>query len=956
MASSTDDTLHPTDRWARAICETDALQDRAGRNLEDAARARLFGTNMNQDHEGRSIENLAFAGLFGELPPASPPEPTRIGKYLLGASLGRGGMGEVFVATDTQLSRKAAVKLLRPRDPHDLLEHSRLLREAQALAALSDENVVGIHDCGVHDDQVFLAMEYVEGCTLRAWQDAAPRKWREVLTCYLAAGRGLAAIHAAGLVHRDFKPQNVLVTPTGRVKIVDFGLAIAPGERTHSSNPDDAVPARDLPRSLLAIQLTNTSAVLGTPLYISPEQLAAKPLDARSDQFSFCVALYEALYGSHPYAEPAPLLHDSQAITDSHPSRGAVGTSPSGPPSMMSLVTGLIEGPLRRPAKIVISGRVYRALERGLARDPNDRYPSMAALLAALSRDPLRKYGPWLAVASLGALASAATLIPAMVSACKNIEVEFKDAWSPARAAEIERAFHATDSPHATVAAQHVKTTLDAYRQQWLEARADNCKATSDRAAQDREVHHRRDTCLDHARDTLASTVEQLTRADAATVESVTDALALLPALEQCEAKFQRQQTCLDAADDPTLRKNLDHARALEIAGKFTEAATAATAVLDAAGAHPRLAAEAQLLRGRVFSEQSRATEAASAFEAAYELSDRAGCDILAFEAATRSTKLIALNYDLPAERGTVWSRVAHSRLNKLPESPRLEADYHSDLGLLYQHREDLTGSRKSRLAQAEQEHNKALTLRKQLAGDSKTLDLALSYLNLSYLELFFGDLDQGARLESALSFAQRSLEHFTAVYGAEHPLLWKSHHNIANALLALDRLPEARAELEQAITLAEAGLGPGHGAIGILKYTLAVSYFSQDLDRAFTLATTAQEIYAREIDDSDPRRIFPLVLLGHIHADRNQPDKALPYRQEVLRRQIHASPQDRGEAHFHLAATLQKLERTDQALGHLQLAEAVLDELPLAPAELVELIRNLKAEILQPPKPTPAP
>jgi len=243
---------------------------------------------QHQDPEGRNLEDQAFAGLFGGPPPrqTSRSQEMRIGKYLLGASLGRGGMGEVFLATDTQLGRKAAVKQLRPRNPSDLVEHSRLLREAQALATLSDENVVGIFDCGVHGEQVYLAMEYVEGVTLRAWQDAEPRGWREVLRHYLAAGRGLAAIHAAGLVHRDFKPQNVLVGATGRVKIVDFGLAVAPGERTPRSAAGTALASAEA-RSLLADQLTATSAVLGTPLYISPEQLAAQPLDARSDQFSF---------------------------------------------------------------------------------------------------------------------------------------------------------------------------------------------------------------------------------------------------------------------------------------------------------------------------------------------------------------------------------------------------------------------------------------------------------------------------------------------------------------------------------------------------------------------------------------------------------------------------------------------------------------------------------------------
>ncbi|HEY0133755.1 MAG TPA: serine/threonine-protein kinase, partial [Nannocystis sp.] len=749
MSASNEETLHPIDRWARAVCETAAPQDRAGRSLEDAARLQLFGPAMNaitqQDPEGRHLEDQAFAGLFGGPAPA-PPAPQRIGKYVLGGPLGSGGMGDVFLALHTELHRKVAIKLLRVHKQRDPVERSRLLREAQALAQLDHNNVVQVYDSGLHEDRVYLVMKYVEGCTLRAWQDAAHRSWREVVQHYVAAGRGLAAIHAAGLVHRDFKPQNVLVSaldkdrPTDRasvaerVKITDFGLAVTPGERTAGTTVADA---QGQTPGLLAMQLTASASVLGTPLYVSPEQLGAQPLDARSDQFSFCVALYEALYGEHPYAEP-DTASDSRAPTDNQ-TRAAVGTRPSATPSMASLVTGLVQGPLRRPKKIVIPGRIYRAIERGLSREPAGRYPTMAELLAALERDPVRKYGTLVGMAGLGALVVGAAVAPQLLSKCNDIAADFKDAWTPRRAADVERAFLATDSPHAALAAARVKQTLDAYSEQWLQLRAENCDTGRDRGTQTLEVTGRRDTCLDHARDTLAATVEQLTHADATTVETVQDALALLPALEQCDAKFQRQQTCLDEADDPQLRHRLDEARALEIAGKYVDAGEVATTVLADAGAHPRLMAESQLLRGRVLAEQDRSIEADAAFAAAYGLSEGAGCDTLAFEAATRRTKLIALNHDLPAETGLAWSEVARSKLGALPPSPRLEADLHSDLGLLLQQREDLGGSREEHLARAREEHGRALELRKQLAGDRETPELAFSYLNLGALEVSQG-------------------------------------------------------------------------------------------------------------------------------------------------------------------------------------------------------------------------
>ena len=902
MSASIDDTLQSTGHGALAVRET----------------------------------STAFAALFGEPPPSPSP---RIGKYVLGDSLGSGGMGEVFLATDTQLGRKVAIKLLRLRKQDDPLERTRLLREAQALAALNDANVVGVYECGLHGDQVFIAMELVEGLTLRSWQDDAPRGWREVLRHYIAAGQGLTAIHAAGLVHRDFKPQNVLVGATGRVKITDFGLAVTPGQR---AVPAEAGAVRARLLSLLATQLTASATVLGTPLYISPEQLAARPIDARSDQFSFCVALYEALYGSHPYAEPDPATQGHAATVG----LGAVGRGPSGTPSMMSLVAGLIEGPLRRPQKLGIPRRVYAAIERGLARDPADRWPSMPALLATLTRDPLRKYGPWVAVAGVSAMVGAAVLIPEVVSQCKDIEADFRNAWTPASAAAIEQAFHATGSPHAGRAAKLVNQTVDDYRRQWLAARIDNCDATHDRAAQDAEVHRRRDTCLDHARDTLAAMVLQLGHADAAAVETVSDALALLPALEECSPAFQRQQTCLDGIDEPALRDRLDHARGLEVAGKFADAGAAADGILaDDPALPPRLAAEAQLLRGRVLAEQRRGAEASAAFTAAFDLSEGAGCDSLGFAAATGHTKLVALHHDLPADTGLVWSAVAQSKLGKLPASPRLAAEQHSDLGLLLQHREDLAGSRAEHLGRARSEHDAALALREQIAGDRPTPELAISYLNLGALEATHD------RHELGLDRLHRALDLYIAVYGPDHPTLWKPYRNLGNALLRLDRTTEARPALERGIAVVEAGLGTGHAALGPLQYALATSYVDENPAHALALATVALATYVREIPDADPQRVGPLVLLGQIHTDRHEPGLALPHREEVLRRLGRASPEDRASAHLDLALTLHELARPQEALAHLQLAEAILGELDTGSStDLTADIRALRTEVLRSP------
>lgn len=273
-----------------------------------------------------------------------------IGRFLLLRKLGEGGMGEVFSGYDEQLDRKVAIKLLHAAYAPEETQ-KRMLREAQALARLSHPNVVAVHEVGRIDGDVFVVMEHIDGQTLREWQDEAPRSVDEILRAYLLAGRGLAAVHAAGMVHRDFKPHNAMIDRQGRVRLLDFGLAHARGML-----PSMEATAANTPNNLTS-QLTEDGAIAGTPAYMSPEQFAGTPLDARSDQFSFCIALHEALYGKLP------------ARKDS-----------SGATSCPGLAASLARPPLHND----ISLRMVDALERGWSRDPARRFPSMNELLEAL--------------------------------------------------------------------------------------------------------------------------------------------------------------------------------------------------------------------------------------------------------------------------------------------------------------------------------------------------------------------------------------------------------------------------------------------------------------------------------------------------------------------------------------------------------------------------------------------
>ena len=342
-----------------------------------------------------------------------------IGRYTVLERLGAGATATVFSAYDAQLERIVALKVLRAQlETSDI--RVRLLREAQAMARLRHPNVVTVYDVGTFDDRIYIAMEFVDGMTLRKWVQREPRPWREVLEVLKGAGRGLAAAHEAGLVHRDFKPDNVLVGSDGRVLVTDFGIArrdqsnsptsdasarpapatpeVEPSqrrleqERAMQRHAEAALPAprpKRRPRSETSTlrswstsssePLTEEGAVLGTPGYIAPEHLFEGVDDARSDQFSFAVTMYVTLYGAHPFR-----FKNLMTYCD------ALQKPPQAPP-----VSG-------------VPAWVHAVIERGLAQNPEQRFATIADLLAELERDPWKRRRRWAIGAGLAAAAIAA--------------------------------------------------------------------------------------------------------------------------------------------------------------------------------------------------------------------------------------------------------------------------------------------------------------------------------------------------------------------------------------------------------------------------------------------------------------------------------------------------------------------------------------------------------------------
>lgn len=302
--------------------------------------------------ERQNLQSTRMSGLDRAVTPRL--SAARIGRFAVLHLLGAGGMGQVYAAYDAELDRKIAIKLLLAEDSVDAEGRTRLLREAQAMARVSHPNVVPIFEVGEHEGGIFIAMEYVDGTTLRDWCAEASRSWRELVAVYLQAARGLAAAHGVGIIHRDFKPDNALVSVEGepRVRVLDFGLAALPGAELSGGVDVVASPSAD-------DRLTLTGAVMGTPAYMAPEQQRGGDVDARADVFALCVALYEAIYGVRPFA-------------------GATVTE---------LFAAVQAGELRPPPEGAESTprELRDLLRRGLAVDPEARWPSMSALAEALA-------------------------------------------------------------------------------------------------------------------------------------------------------------------------------------------------------------------------------------------------------------------------------------------------------------------------------------------------------------------------------------------------------------------------------------------------------------------------------------------------------------------------------------------------------------------------------------------
>ena len=435
------------------------------------------------------VKSRVRGGLFG-----GPAHTLRIGRFAVLERLGQGGMSIVYAAYDDELDRKVALKLLRPEGggPNS---SARLRREAQAIARLSHANVVPVYEVGEHEGRVFIAMEFVRGATLRQWLDPSRRDWDACHAVLLQAAEGLAAAHRAGVVHRDFKPDNVMVDEEGRVRVLDFGVAAIDGdERAHTWSDRD----RD------DQSLTRDGAIVGTPLYMAPECLAGEPASPLSDQYSFAAVCFEALAGRRPHH--ATTLTELERAT----TREAVFPPDTAAPSS-----------------------VRAALLRALHPDAAQRHPDMDALLAALRVRKTRR--TWIPVTAAGLLTTAAVVGWASAERrdeCAAARDALTAVWSPAQKARVREA-SLREQPAVSLRTWESATeALDRYAADWATTQTQSCGLNLDGEA---ALEHA--LCFEWLVGDLAGVVDTIRDGD-------TEALSMVPG---AVTALVSPDTCLDA-------------------------------------------------------------------------------------------------------------------------------------------------------------------------------------------------------------------------------------------------------------------------------------------------------------------------------------------------------------------------------------------------------------------------
>ncbi|MFV8753651.1 tetratricopeptide repeat protein [Nannocystaceae bacterium ST9] len=922
---------------------------------------------MNDDADAETVMEALSLG-DGLAPPAEVgvPDPSRgpipLGRHVLLSTLGRGGMGVVYAAYDERLDRNVAIKVLqRQRREKDRL---RLIREAQVLARLSHPNVVQIYEICESEQTDYLVMELVEGETLAQWL-TAPRSIPEILAVFLAAGRGLVAAHAKGVVHRDFKPSNVMLRNDGQALVMDFGLArderVRGGDNEAGDPPDGGSnPELDSRRrsgsssgrrNQFEEALTRAGTVMGTVGYVAPEQLLGKVADARSDQFSFCVALWEAILGRRPFAGKDMRAYQ-RAVFKGKPARGS-GSMPRW---------------------------IRRILERGLALEPDRRWPSMQALLDALQRDPTRRRWGWVGVGTLSGLLLAAVVgtmalrereRERMIATCdaesRAIEVD----WNVAAEARIERAFLATRSDSAVSAWRYTRSWLAAYASDWQHLRREACMEARVEHTRSEVGYADIEACLAERRTNFVEMIEVLANSDKSMIQQAALAAAQLPPLSHCtnDALLARDLAPPEDMREEIieLKRRLGRVTALGLVGDSDGALAEALAV---AGDAERLGwlpvqAEAWLAvaqRQYALGEHAPAREAG---ERAFRLAAIAGDELGMLDAATQ---MISMGADeTPLDPAIEWGRAGELLVAQLGlegsifegqllvESARMllkqgKYDEARDHGMrALEILESKLGPNHPSVGNAlyglgsvyfrQSNYDEAIAVwRRQLASieqaagpESPRLIGVLNNLGAATLRM--------RDTEGALAYLRRSLAITEGTLGPEHPKAALALGNIGSLLLERGDYDAALSHLRRALVIQEASSGPNHTNVALVLDLIAdVLSAKGEGAAAMVEHRRALAIFESTLGPDHPELIGPYAHMGDtLHDLADYEASAETFRHALQLGEAAGKPDDIEFVGYPLLG----LGRAQIGLGQLDEAERNLERLFGLPGDDTRLLRE---------------
>ncbi|MDI1449896.1 serine/threonine-protein kinase [Polyangium sp. 6x1] len=866
---------------------------------------------------------------------------TKLGRYVTLQPIGAGAMGVVYAAYDPDLDRKVALKLLRRESGRSAAEmQARLLREAKALARLSHPNVVAIYDVGTVDDRVFIAMEFVTGTTLGAWLREAPRSFPEVLRALLHAGRGLAAAHEAGLVHRDFKPDNVLVGRDGRVRVTDFGLARSSLVEEVATRGEAGAP---LP------ELSQTRAFVGTPAYMAPEQMRGEPIDARADIWSFCATAYEALSGERPFEGD----------------------------TVEALLEARTAGRVREPRTSRIPPRLRKILLRGMSARPEDRYPTMEALLADLSRDPratLRR-GAAAALVLLVAGAAAAAVSASRGSRagpeqlCTGGEAHFAAVWQDERSRLLREHFGASGLPFAERASEGVDEAISAYGRAWAGMHRDACEATRIRGEQSEHLLDVRMQCLSRRLREVDAAAGLLVSGDAKVIENALQVVSGLTPVTVCGAAQVldgEEGSPLQDEARAALDADLARARSLRDAGKYADALDAARAAL--AGARAKASrgheAEALLIAGEMTDRLGRIDEGARLLEEAAAVAVEGRMDALGARAMGALIYVVG-SRKAQIQAGLSWERLAIATVKRAGAPPLLEAavlhragvtkhaagmlaEAEADLARVIALREQELGPDHFELAAALADAGRVLRERGERARARSTFERALAiqerslgpdHPQVATTLRFLADLDgREGHFDDAITRLTRTLVIQERALGPAHLDVAYTQNALANAHLDSGAPDKALPLYERACVMGEKTLGESHPDVGMCRMNVALALIAQGRPKeALVTLERSLVIVEAKLGPTHPNVALIEGTMAHAIEEQGRCAEALPHSRRALA--IHEKALGERNAEFAdilvgLGRCLSKLGRAHEALPPLERAVSILSSHPGAPAE----------------------